>query len=80
MRLSQLIDSPDLCGSQRAQPPAQERLQPRPMGGQLFLPLGVVFSELFLPKFKLCVSSENRLLTSAAEELSGTEENELKAG
>lgn len=29
MRLSQLIDSPDLCGSQRAQPPAQERLQLR---------------------------------------------------
>lgn len=73
MRLSQLIDSPDLCGSQRAQPPAQERLQP--MGAQLLLPLGVVFSELFLPKSKLWVSSEDCLLTSAAEELSGTEEN-----
>lgn len=36
MRLSLLIDSTDLCGSQRAQPPAQEWLQLRPMGGQLF--------------------------------------------
>lgn len=49
-------------------------------GAALLYLLGLCFSASFLPKFKLWASSKNCLLTSAAEELSGTEENELKAG
>lgn len=51
MRLSQLIDSADLCGSQRAQPPAQERLQLSRWGGSVFYLWVCVFQSSSCPSF-----------------------------